>query len=160
MFDFWRFIVKKFGHFCTEHWLTCHFLGDFRERLHLDLDNIHAFHNAIDIWSHTSCIHLFVILYIIDWAAITSFTLFSHRTTLHMTKGRSESRSSSLQNTRSNHPRSRSKRRSTTPTLTRRDRSACLSLVQRTGNQPPKLTKVRCAAVVAVFLKAPHESDC
>lgn len=141
------------------------FLGDFRERLHLDLDNIHAFHNAVDIWSHTSFIHtsvldLFVIVYIIDWAAFTSFTLFSHRTTLHTTKGRSGSRSSSLQNTLSNHPRSRSKRRSTTPTLTRRDRSACLSLVQRTGNQPPKLTKVRCAAVVAVFLKAPHESDC
>lgn len=68
--------------------------------------------------------------------------LFS-RSFLRTTKEPFALRSSSLQSTRSSHPRSLSRQKSTTPTLTRRARSACPSSASRTGSQPQKPARVR-----------------
>lgn len=59
-----------------------------------------------------------------------------------MTKVHSGLKSFSPPSTLSSLPRSHSRQRSTTPTLMRRARCACLWSVQRTGSLPPKLTKV------------------
>lgn len=82
------------------------------------------------------------------WVCICVFVFTNHwrvltfRTTLPMTKVRSGLRSFSPLSTPSSLPRSHSRQRSITQTSTRRARCACLWSVQRTGNLPPKLTKV------------------
>lgn len=85
------------------------------------------------------------------------FFLFS-RSFLHMTKEPFALRSSSLQSTRSSHPRSLSRQKSTTPTLTRRARSACPSSASRTGSQPQKPARVRRGTRVNVRSLFPFKS--
>lgn len=66
----------------------------------------------------------------------------SCRITLLMTKARSELKSFSQRSTPSNLLRSLLRQKSITPTSMRRARCACPWSAQRTGNLPPKLTKV------------------
>lgn len=85
------------------------------------------------------------------------FFLFS-RSFLRTTKEPFALRSSSLQSTRSSHPRSLSRQKSTTPTLTRRVRSACPSSASRTGSQPQKPARVRRGTRVNVRSLFPFKS--
>ena len=79
------------------------------------------------------------------------------RSSLRMTKEPFALRSSSLQSTRSSHPRSLSRQKSTIPTLTRKARSACPSSASRTGSQPQKPARVRPGTRVNVHTLLPFK---
>lgn len=83
--------------------------------------------------------------FFLHWFAYSQqqFLVFlSCRITLLMTKVLSELKSFSQRSTPSNLLRSLLRQKSITPTSMRRARCACLWSAQRTGNLPPKLTKV------------------
>lgn len=80
----------------------------------------------------------------IFWPAVVlkKSLLLTSRITLPTTKVHSGLKSFFPLSTLSSPPRSHSRQKSITPTLMRRARCACLWSAQRTGSQPPKLTKV------------------
>lgn len=87
----------------------------------------------------------FLLFFFLRWFAYSQqqFLVFlSCRITLLMTKAHSELKSFSQRSTPSNLLRSLLRQKSITPTSMRRARCACLWSAQRTGNLPPKLTKV------------------